>query len=87
MGISSSGIMSYPIYLYKTKSMAIKKVWIEPGCIGAKYCNKIIPEVFGLDDSGDAFIEEGAEFSKKNEKKIKKAARICPVRVIQYEEE
>lgn len=66
--------------------MAIKKVWIEPGCIGAKHCNKIIPDVFGLDDSGDAFIKEGAEFSK-NAKKIKKAARICPVRVIKYEEE
>ena len=66
--------------------MTVKKVWIEPGCIGARHCNKICSDVFGLNDFGEAFIEDDAEFDK-NEKGIKKAARICPVRVIKYEEE
>lgn len=66
--------------------MAIKKVWIEPGCIGARHCNKICPEVFGLDDFGEAYIEDDADYNN-NIKGIKKSARICPVRVIKYEEE
>lgn len=66
--------------------MAIRKVWIEHGCIAAGYCNEISPEVFGLDDFGEAFIEEDAIF-EAHENKIKEAAITCPVKVIKYEEE
>jgi len=66
--------------------MAIKKVWIEHGCIAAGYCNEICPEVFGLDDFGEAFIEDDADLSVYEEK-IRGAARNCPVKVIKYEED
>lgn len=65
--------------------MTIKKVWIEEGCIAAGYCNEICPEVFGLSDFGEAFVEEDADLSS-NEKGIKKAALECPVKVIKFEE-
>lgn len=66
--------------------MTIKKVWIEQGCIAAGYCNEACPEVFGLDDFGEAYVEEDAKFST-NEEGIKKAALECPVKVIRFEED
>lgn len=66
--------------------MAIKKVWIEPGCIAAGYCNEIAPEVFGLNDFGEGFVEDDADF-ESNETKIKEAVKNCPVKVIKFEEE
>jgi len=65
--------------------MTIKKVWIEHGCIAAGYCNDACPKVFGLDDFGESFIEEDAD-CKANEPGIKEAAKICPVKVIKFEE-
>jgi ferredoxin len=66
--------------------MAIKKVWIEEGCIADGICNDICPAVFGLDDdTGEAFVKEGADFSA-NEADIKEAAEACPVLIIKYEE-
>ena len=65
--------------------MTIKKVWIEHGCIAAGYCNKVCPEVFGLDFFGESFIEDEADYSA-NESGIKKAAKLCPVDVIKFEE-
>ena len=62
------------------------KVWIEQGCIAAGYCNEIAPEIFGLNDFGEAFIEDDAVFDT-HEKQIKEAAITCPVKVIRYEEE
>ncbi len=66
--------------------MSIKKVYIEAGCIAAGYCNEVCPQVFGLDDFGESFIEDDADFIA-NEQGIKSAAKICPVKVIKYEEE
>jgi ferredoxin len=66
--------------------MPIKKVWIEHGCIAAGYCNEICPEVFGLDDFGEAYIEDDADFTG-NEAGIREAALNCPVKVIKFEEE
>ena len=65
--------------------MAIKRVWIEPGCIAEGVCNEICPDVFGLDDFGESFIEDDADFDS-NEKIIKEAAQNCPVKVIKFEE-
>lgn len=65
--------------------MTIKKVWIEQGCIAAGYCNEACPEVFGLDDFGEAFIEDDADIGA-HESGIKKAALECPVKIIKYEE-
>jgi ferredoxin len=66
--------------------MAIKKVYIEQGCIAAGFCNEICPDVFELDDFGEAYVLEESDYSA-NEKKIKLAAKTCPVKVIKYEEE
>ena len=66
--------------------MKIKNVWIEEGCIAAGYCNEICPEVFGLSDFGEAFIEDDAVFDL-NEGGIREAAKNCPVKVIKFEEE
>lgn len=66
--------------------MAIKKVWIEEGCIADGICNEICPEVFELYDAGEAYVEKGADFSA-NEEGIKEAAEQCPVEIIRFEEE
>ena len=66
--------------------MAIKKVWIEEGCIADGICNDICPEVFDLDDAGEAFVKDDADFDE-NEDGIKDAAEQCPVEIIRFEEE
>lgn len=66
--------------------MAIKKVWIEEGCIAAGFCNEICPEVFGLSDFGEAYIEDDAIF-EENENGIREAAKNCPVKVIKFEDD
>lgn len=70
---------------YQTGIMTIRKVWIEQGCIGAGYCHDACPEVFGLSDFGEAFIEDDAVF-ETNENGIREAARNCPVKVIKFKE-
>ncbi|MFP4620493.1 MAG: ferredoxin [Bacteroidales bacterium] len=66
--------------------MAIKKVWIEEGCIADGICQEICPDVFGEDDEGEAFVKDGADFNA-NEDCIREAAEDCPAEVIKYEEE
>lgn len=66
--------------------MAVKKVWIEPGCIADGICNDLCPEVFGLDDNGEAFVEDGADLDA-NETGIEEAAENCPVEIIKYQKE
>lgn len=62
--------------------MAIKKVWIEEGCISCGLCEQICPEVFVVDDL--AAVIEGVDFNEFEEG-IKEAAESCPVEVIKYE--
>ena len=64
--------------------MAIKKVWIEDGCISCGLCEEMAEEVFEVDEVSE--VKEGADFSA-NEDEIKEAAEGCPVEVIQFEEE
>jgi ferredoxin len=67
--------------------MAIKKVWIEEGCIADGICNDMCPSVFGLDDdTGEAFVKDDADLSA-NENDIIEAADACPVLIIKYEED
>ncbi|MFO7888965.1 MAG: ferredoxin [bacterium] len=66
--------------------MAIKKVWIEEGCIADGICQDICPEVFGANEEEEAFVKEGADL-KANENCIKESAEECPVEVIRYEED
>lgn len=65
--------------------MAIKKVWIEEGCIADGICQDICPDVFGENDDGEAFVKDGADFSA-NEDCIKESVEECPVEVIRIEE-
>jgi len=60
----------------------MKKVYIEPGCIGCGSCESICPKVFKVD--GISQIRENADL-EKNESCIKEASMICPVGVIKYQ--
>lgn len=62
--------------------MAIKKVWIDEGCIACGNCEAVCPEVFYLTDFSN--VKEDADFSKY-EKEIQEAADDCPAQVIHYE--
>lgn len=64
--------------------MAIKKVWIEEGCIADGICTDICPAVFDLNDDGEAFVKDDADLSQED--CIKEAAEQCPVEIIRYEE-
>jgi len=62
--------------------MAIRRVWIEPGCIGCKLSETICPEVFRVDE--EARVIGGVDFAQY-ELQIMEAAEACPVEVIRYE--
>mgnify|MGYP002172546447 FL=1 len=62
--------------------MAIKRVWIEDGCISCSNAENICPEVFNVVDTNT--VIEGVDLSRF-EDKIKEAAESCPVEVIKYE--
>ena len=62
--------------------MAIKKVWIEEGCISCGLCEEICPKVFVVEDL--AIVIPDAIFNDY-EKGIIEAAESCPVEVIKYE--
>ncbi|HHW79349.1 MAG TPA: ferredoxin [Acholeplasmataceae bacterium] len=63
--------------------MAVKKVWIEEGCIACGMCESICPEVFKVDDVSN--VKEGVNYSEYT-KQIKEAAESCPMGVIKYSE-
>ncbi len=63
--------------------MAIKKVWVEDGCILCGLCETNCPGVFTMGQE-KAEIKNGADLNK-NEDCIKKAAEECPVTVIKFE--
>jgi ferredoxin len=63
--------------------MAIKKVWIEEGCIACGVCEATAPEVFEMDEE-TAVVKEGVNYSEY-EDEILEAAENCPVEVIIYE--
>ena len=66
--------------------MAIKRVWIEEGCISCGMSETNCPEVFKVDDEqGSSTVIEGVDYSLY-EADIKEAAEACPVEVIKYEE-
>ena len=65
--------------------MAIKRVWIEEGCIRCGMSEKNCPEVFKVyDDQDSSTVIEGVDYSLY-EADIKEAAGQCPVEVIKFE--
>jgi ferredoxin len=63
--------------------MAIKRIWIEEGCINCGLAEDICPEVFKVADITNTVLE-GVDLSLY-EDKIKIAAEQCPVEIIKYE--
>lgn len=65
---------------------AIKRVWIEEGCISCKLCQDIAPDVFLVEDDQTCIVKSGAgsHFAGKAED-ILQAAKDCPVEVIKVE--
>lgn len=63
--------------------MAIKKVWIEEGCISCGICDATAPEVFEIGEE-TALVKEGVNYNEY-EDQIVEAAEQCPVEVIKYE--
>ena len=69
--------------------VAITKVWIEKGCIVCGLSEAVCPEVFKVKHGKwvkGATVIAGVDYSGL-EKKIKKAAEGCPVKVIKYDED
>jgi len=64
--------------------VAIKKVWIEEGCISCGNSEDNCPEVFKF-KGVKATVIENVDYSGLEEKIID-AAEACPVEVIKYEE-
>lgn len=62
--------------------MALKKVWIDEGCISCGLCEDICPEVFKVVEI--ATVIEGINYNEY-ENGIKEAAENCPVEVIKFE--
>ena len=68
--------------------MTITRVWIEKGCITCGLSESNCPEVFKVKHGKwvkGATVIAGVDYSGL-EKKIKKAAEGCPVKVIKYDE-
>ena len=66
--------------------MAIKRVWIEKGCVSCGMSEVNCPEVFKLKVGEGAKVIEGMDYLSL-EKKIKDAAEACPVQVIMFDED
>jgi ferredoxin len=67
-------------------SMAITKVWIEPGCILCSMSVAACSAVFEIiDDAESSRVKPDVDFTQ-HEAEIKEAAEGCPVEVIKYEE-
>ena len=62
----------------------IKRVRIVPGCTSCGSCEAICPQVFEITDI--AYVKENAPI-QKNADLIREAAQMCPVQVIEVEEE
>lgn len=65
---------------------AIKKVWIEEGCISCQLCQDIAPKVFLVEGDQTCVVKPDAtaHFNKLHDD-IEQAARDCPVEVIKVE--
>jgi ferredoxin len=61
----------------------MKKVRINPGCIGCGLCASLAPTVFTVNNV--SHVNEDADLVV-NAERIKEAAKCCPVQVIVVEE-
>ena len=63
--------------------MAIKKVWIDEGCIACGMCESICSTVFKIEE--EAKIIDGVNYADFTDA-IKEASGSCPVDVIKFTE-
>jgi len=61
----------------------MKNLQIVSGCVGCGSCEALCPEVFEVEEV--ALIKKDVNLDEHKEC-IREAARICPVRVIKYED-
>ncbi len=55
-----------------------------PGCISCGTCEAVCPEVFKVENT--SIVKNASDF-QENEENIREAAEICPVSVIDVEDE
>lgn len=65
--------------------MAIRKVWVEEGCISCSLSVETCHEVFEMKDDG-VRVKDGITDFTPYEERIREAAEGCPVQVIKFEE-
>jgi ferredoxin len=61
----------------------MKKVIIEPGCIGCRLCEELVPGVFKVNDISR--VNKDVNLNAYTES-IRQAVKACPVQVITCEE-
>jgi ferredoxin len=64
--------------------MAIKKVWVDEGCISCGLCEEVAGEIFEVKETSE--VKKDSDYAS-NESEIKEAAEGCPVEVIKFEED
>ena len=65
---------------------AIRKVWIEEGCIACKVCQDLAPKVFSVEgDATCVILPDAARWFGPHREDVEQAARDCPVEVIKIE--
>ena len=64
------------------KKVCIRRIVIEPGCIGCKACQFYAPTIFEVDKKSHVKPDLSAEHICAHEADIEKAAQRCPVKVI-----
>lgn len=71
--------------------MAIKRVWIEEGCISCNLCEDLCPEVFEVPAGSECRTtkhhQKHLTGDPETDEKIREAAESCPVEVIRLEED
>ena len=68
--------------------MAIRKVWIDEGCISCNLCEDLVSEVFEVRAGETCKPRRGYEKRLAEdgmEERVEEAAESCPVEVIQLE--
>ena len=70
--------------------MAIRKVWIEEGCISCNLCEDLVPEVFEVRAGETCRPRKGHEQHLNGdaamEERIQEAVEACPVEVIEVDQ-
>ncbi len=63
------------------------RVRVDPAqCDGYGKCNKVLPELFKLDEYGYAQLDEFVDVTPAQEDKVREAAGVCPTAAVIIEE-